>query len=518
MPTPPESSRQTPDEGENPCDDFDWPGYIDATRIPIPYSAEERPTVTYFEAQVDVDEQRIEDIGETLGNLKQLRLLAGSSLQSLRSLGTSFRNLTVLWAARCGVVDVGGISSLPCLGELYVSFNEVSDLSPLSGHSALEVLDLEGNRVDDPSELAWLASCDNLRELTLSGNPVCKKGEYSKSRLRTMLPSLEWLDDEPATLRDVKEEETGRGGVDGEEPSLSGLSARGEEEAAADKDKEKEGEDDCMAGEPDDEMIIVECIKATRPAGFCLAPPDLAGTPTGAGRGDALPIGGRPGTAPTHALQAATSSGGGSPTATPSASGGGAGTGTGAAAGGSSSFRSARGGVGVRSQGAGSAAGGRPSTALPPNSLPGGSAATRLGARPGTAAVPGTPNVGPLGCAGTWGGGFPFSRTSTAASSAKGGAAFHSELTVGANSFAGSPIAAIRHRRRACPESSMKQRNPDILSLVFKERLLLHQRQQKTRCQGGKEDEKAKGGSRTSGRYERLVIGEEGEEDWEEFC
>lgn len=57
--------------------------------------------------------------------------------------------------------------------ELYVSYNDISDLSPLCLLEALEVLDLEGNCVEDLGQVRYLNLCPRLAMLTLEGNPVC---------------------------------------------------------------------------------------------------------------------------------------------------------------------------------------------------------------------------------------------------------------------------------------------------------------------------------------------------------
>ena len=61
-----------------------------------------------------------------------------------RDLGSSLNNLGVLWMARCGVQELDGISAMGALREVYLSYNEIDDLSPLSLLEELEVLDLEG--------------------------------------------------------------------------------------------------------------------------------------------------------------------------------------------------------------------------------------------------------------------------------------------------------------------------------------------------------------------------------------
>ncbi|KAI5156341.1 Leucine-Rich Repeat-Containing Protein 56 [Manis pentadactyla] len=58
----------------------------------------------------------------------------------------------------------------PALLELYVSYDDISDLSPLE---QLEVLDLEGNSVEGLGQLRYLQLCPRLATLTLQGNLVC---------------------------------------------------------------------------------------------------------------------------------------------------------------------------------------------------------------------------------------------------------------------------------------------------------------------------------------------------------
>mmetsp|Transcript_84555 Transcript_84555/g.237739 ORF Transcript_84555/g.237739 Transcript_84555/m.237739 type:complete len:642 (-) Transcript_84555:43-1968(-) len=161
---------------------------------------EDLDLVLRLEIQVDSAKQSLEPLGEHLRNLRHLKLTE-SSVLCIRDLGTSLRNLEVLWISRCGLQDVGGCSSaLPALRELYMPFNDVCDLGPLSGHDTLEVLDIEGNAVGDPGEIASLGSCFHLRELTLSGNPVMRsagigKGGLSRQAVVEMLPQLSVLDD-----------------------------------------------------------------------------------------------------------------------------------------------------------------------------------------------------------------------------------------------------------------------------------------------------------------------------------
>ncbi|RXN11420.1 leucine-rich repeat-containing 56 isoform X1 [Labeo rohita] len=80
--------------------------------------------------------------------------------------------------------------------ELYVAFNSISDLSPVSLLEDLELLDLEENEVDDLAQLWYLGRCVKLRTLSLEGNPV---SDYSyRSAVRDLIPQLILLDDVPA--------------------------------------------------------------------------------------------------------------------------------------------------------------------------------------------------------------------------------------------------------------------------------------------------------------------------------
>ena len=52
--------------------------------------------------------------GLMVPNLKQLKL-NGSIIATVRDLGTSLDNLSVLWMARCNLLDLDGISSMSSL-------------------------------------------------------------------------------------------------------------------------------------------------------------------------------------------------------------------------------------------------------------------------------------------------------------------------------------------------------------------------------------------------------------------
>jgi len=151
-----------------------------------------------LELQVDAvsGNQRVECLGELLPNLSQLRL-SQSNICTIRDLGTSLSNLKVLWLCRSSLQELDGIMALPILEELFVSFNDIRDLAPLCMHETLQVLDVEGNRIEDLGELEALQHMPKLRDLTLGSNPMCDLEAFSRERVLELLPQLEVLDDEP---------------------------------------------------------------------------------------------------------------------------------------------------------------------------------------------------------------------------------------------------------------------------------------------------------------------------------
>ncbi|OWK10646.1 hypothetical protein Celaphus_00004977 [Cervus elaphus hippelaphus] len=164
--------------------------------------------VSVLEMCVNTRENSLGSFGLHLPNLSQLKL-NGSCLGSLRDLGTSLGHLQVLWLARCGLADLDGISSFPALKELYLSYNDIWDLSPLCLLEQLEVLDLEGNCVEDLGQLRYLQLCPRLATLTLEGNPLClwpgpgpthqvPRGYNYRAEVRKLIPQLQVLDELPA--------------------------------------------------------------------------------------------------------------------------------------------------------------------------------------------------------------------------------------------------------------------------------------------------------------------------------
>jgi len=157
--------------------------------------------VTKAEMRVDLSFNSLQYAGDILVNLRQLKL-NGSIINSLRDIGNSFRNLEILWISKCGMKDLAGLSSFPKLKELYAPYNSIKDLSNIILHDNLQVLDLEGNELENLDTLENLLSVDNLNNLNLSSNPLCKIENY-ENRVFEMLPQLEYLNDQ--TKEEIQE-------------------------------------------------------------------------------------------------------------------------------------------------------------------------------------------------------------------------------------------------------------------------------------------------------------------------
>lgn len=103
-------------------------------------------------------------------------------------------NLHILWVDRCGLTSLDGIVALPELKELYASFNDIIELSPLALHDKIELIDLDSNGVKDINEVLQLISCNSLQCLNLDGNPVTSTPNY-RSLVVNYVNQLQVLDD-----------------------------------------------------------------------------------------------------------------------------------------------------------------------------------------------------------------------------------------------------------------------------------------------------------------------------------
>lgn len=191
--------------GSGPEDDgaFEMEDALSEENIKLLAGADDLSSVTRLEISVNTREQSVARLGELLPALRELKLNE-SELSSIRDLGTNLWELEVLWVRTCGLKDIDGIGAMEGLKELYLSYNDVSDLTPLLMHEQLEVIDLEANAIADMSQLDVLATCKRLRDLTLTMNPIESLAEYRRLVV-SRIPQLESLDDEEITADDRRE-------------------------------------------------------------------------------------------------------------------------------------------------------------------------------------------------------------------------------------------------------------------------------------------------------------------------
>ncbi|ESO95474.1 hypothetical protein LOTGIDRAFT_160627 [Lottia gigantea] len=188
--------------------------YLSPRKLKMLTGVDNLEEVTSLELKVNTTETSLGNFGSLLPNLTQLKM-SDSVIHSIRDIGSSLRGVRVLWMSQCGLNEVDGISSMTSLQEVYLPYNEISDISALSMLDDLQILDLEGNNIDDIAQMQYLALCDKLTRLTIEGNPVCtmrtpdsEEQNYNyREEVQKILPTVEILDDEPL--------------VSGSQPSMS---------------------------------------------------------------------------------------------------------------------------------------------------------------------------------------------------------------------------------------------------------------------------------------------------------
>ncbi|EDW70383.1 internalin I [Drosophila virilis] len=130
-----------------------------------------------------------------LPRLQQLDL-SGSVLSSLRDLGYGLTQLNHLNISNCGLNSFDGTSGLPALRVLIADGNMIQRVGPLTDLGQLQMLQARNNRISELGLLTFLGLCPQLRELDLSGNPVCRLPLY-RDVLRRSVATLQLLDGQP---------------------------------------------------------------------------------------------------------------------------------------------------------------------------------------------------------------------------------------------------------------------------------------------------------------------------------
>jgi hypothetical protein len=147
-----------------------------------------------LEAVADTRQMTLSYLGDLFPSLRKLRL-NNSRIPSIRDISTRLTNLRFLSLAHCHITCLDGICTLSnSLEEVYLAFNQITDISELIGLSDLHVLDLEENGITRLADVELLSCCSNLKALTLLGNPAAESESY-RDAVHQYLPNLLYLDE-----------------------------------------------------------------------------------------------------------------------------------------------------------------------------------------------------------------------------------------------------------------------------------------------------------------------------------
>lgn len=151
-------------------------------------------TLTSLEAKVDTRDFTLSFLGDTFPNIKKLRL-NNSIIPSIRDIGCTLVSLRFLSLARCNISSLDGIATISQnLEELYLAFNNITDVCDLMGMEKLVIVDLEDNKITQLDNIEVLTLCTGLRALTMAGNPAAQEPNY-REKVKKLLPQLVYLDE-----------------------------------------------------------------------------------------------------------------------------------------------------------------------------------------------------------------------------------------------------------------------------------------------------------------------------------
>ncbi|KAF0041319.1 hypothetical protein F2P81_007217 [Scophthalmus maximus] len=322
------SGHINPTPATKPCEDFETAveRYLSPEKLKSLCGTWELSHVTSLEICVDTQENTLGNFGALLPRLLQLKM-NNSVIMSVRDLGTSLSQLQVLWMSRCCLQDLDGISNYSSLKELYVAYNSVSDLSQVGMLENLQLLDLEGNDVDNLVQVQYLALCGQLQTLTLEGNPVCVRptptatqirrangvrsaslsgsvdvkdrvvcwtGDYRyRAAVRELVPQLHYLDDTR-----VEEDELSRSSAMGEDWAILRNAIKNGNPSQSAAEDEETADSACPYSRPSSARRPDTSRSCVRPLSSVGSRPQTGSRPMSATRSGVLsPPGSRPGSA-----------------------------------------------------------------------------------------------------------------------------------------------------------------------------------------------------------------------------
>jgi internalin A len=126
-----------------------------------------------------------------VGNLTKLRslYLSGNQIEDLTPLA-NLRQLWSLYLANNQIQDITPLGQLKTLDSLDLRGNRISDLAPLRGLTEWKYLSLDNNKITDVSVLVEMGKADRedapsfslFWRIDLSGNPLSDPAQIDKLR------------------------------------------------------------------------------------------------------------------------------------------------------------------------------------------------------------------------------------------------------------------------------------------------------------------------------------------------
>ena len=130
----------------------------------------------------------LNQFGQRLINLIYLKL-NDSFIQSIKDLGTNFKNLKIIQINNCQLKDLDGLICFQHLEVFEAKNNQISDLIELEMCISLKKLDLENNLIENVQNIYFLSSLDRLIYLNLLKNPI----QNYEEKIKNLLPNLKEL-------------------------------------------------------------------------------------------------------------------------------------------------------------------------------------------------------------------------------------------------------------------------------------------------------------------------------------
>ncbi|XP_049964399.1 dynein axonemal assembly factor 1-like [Schistocerca serialis cubense] len=143
---------------------------------------------------------------ENLDNQKELRCLYlhHNLIKKIENLDALFHLDTLVLSHNC-ISKLENLEHLTSLNTLNVSHNKLQtsvDIEILRMSKKLSVLDISFNQIDDKEAMNVFYEMENLRVLTLTGNPVVKMISPYRKIVTVSCKNLQYLDDRPIFEKD----------------------------------------------------------------------------------------------------------------------------------------------------------------------------------------------------------------------------------------------------------------------------------------------------------------------------